>query len=141
MDCQEGEAKTSLEGFIPAIREWASKYCTKEEAINSKNSKGGSFSAGSRQKKYKVQICKVLEIEENILSLMYGLKGMGSSKPELQLTSLGNIDLSVEALIQNEKGYEERCTVPLELKTGNKQVQHEAQVVLYGLLMSDRYSM
>ena len=72
MDCQESEAKTNLEGFIPAIREWASKYCIKEDA---KNYKGGSFSAGSRQKKYKVQICRVLEIEENILSLMYGLKG------------------------------------------------------------------
>lgn len=48
--------------------------------------------------------------------------------------------MSVEALIQNEQGHEERCTVPLELKTGNKQVQHEAQVVLYGLLMGDRYS-
>lgn len=61
-------------------------------------------------------------------------------KSPLSDLELGNIDLSVEALIQNEKGFEERCTVPLELKTGNKQVQHEAQVVLYGLLMGDRYS-
>lgn len=79
MDCQESDAKKTLEGYIPAITEWAHKYCAKVDANNNngngKNSRGGSFSAGSRQKKYKVQICKVLEIEENILSLMYGLKG------------------------------------------------------------------
>jgi hypothetical protein len=65
-----------LESYIPAIIEWANKYCVKVNAAQSKNPRGGSFSAGSRQKKYKVQISKVLEIEENILSLMYGLKGL-----------------------------------------------------------------
>lgn len=76
MDCQESEAKKTLEGYIPAIMEWAKKYCVKVNANENEKNRGGSFSAGSRQKKYKVQICKVLEIEENILSLMYGLKGM-----------------------------------------------------------------
>ncbi|KAF9939937.1 Tripartite DNA replication factor [Mortierella alpina] len=79
-------------------------------------------------------INKILDIEENIWSPMFGLKG--------------KIDASVQVIVKTSKknegaeGVETRIlTVPFELKTGKKSnvVSHRAQTMLYTLLMTDRY--
>ncbi|KAF9574864.1 Tripartite DNA replication factor [Mortierella alpina] len=79
-------------------------------------------------------INKILDIEENIWSPMFGLKG--------------KIDASVQVLVKTSKknggaaDVETRTlTVPFELKTGKRSnvVSHRAQTMLYTLLMTDRY--
>ncbi|KAF9280610.1 Tripartite DNA replication factor [Mortierella alpina] len=79
-------------------------------------------------------INKILDIEENIWSPMFGLKG--------------KIDASVQVVVNTARknggaeAVETRTlTVPFELKTGKKSnvVSHRAQTMLYTLLMTDRY--
>ena len=73
-----------------------------------------------------MSINKVLDVEEHIWSLMYGLKG--------------NMDATVQVCMQDDEG-ERTLTVPLELKTGknSSNPSHRAQTALYTLLLSDRY--
>uniref|UniRef100_A0A0L8G6D6 DNA helicase n=1 Tax=Octopus bimaculoides TaxID=37653 RepID=A0A0L8G6D6_OCTBM len=67
-------------------------------------------------------VTSVCDIEENIWSPRFGLKG--------------KIDLTVEIKTHNLK----RKVVPLELKTGNPSfsAEHKGQVTLYTMMMSDR---
>ncbi|KAJ1927120.1 DNA replication endonuclease-helicase Dna2 [Tieghemiomyces parasiticus] len=80
-----------------------------------------------------VAIQRVLDIEENIWSPMYGLKG--------------KIDVSVQAVVREPRangGTRTRTLVlPLELKTSksSRVTAHRAQVALYTLLMADRYDL
>ena len=68
------------------------------------------------------KIDSVLQAEENIWSPQFGLKG--------------KVDLSVNLLVEQGS----LCPAALELKTGRKNPQeHQAQVMLYSLLMSQRY--
>jgi hypothetical protein len=57
------------------------------------------------------------------------------------LWPLGKIDASVEMKV-DRSGRAEHLALPLELKTGKLSpynIGHQAQVILYTLLMSDRY--
>jgi len=84
---------------------------------------------------YDVTIAKSLEIEEHIWSLMYGLKG--------------KIDVTLEASVKHSKpppgpagqtvASPQIIDLPLELKSGKRYVAHEVQLIVYALLMSDRY--
>ncbi|KAH9822500.1 DNA replication factor Dna2-domain-containing protein [Melampsora americana] len=88
----------------------------------------------------KISLTSIRDIEEEIWSPKYGLKG--------------KIDATVEAAIieepmkvgffSNRKEFvTQDCDVfPLEIKTGRKPngVEHTAQTMLYTLLMSDRYN-
>ncbi|QCD95507.1 DNA replication ATP-dependent helicase Dna2 [Vigna unguiculata] len=73
---------------------------------------------------------EVIDIEEMVWAPKYGLKGM--------------IDASVRVKIESQKGEQEEKIMPVEFKSGktpNSQssVEHSAQVILYTLLMSERY--
>ena len=83
-------------------------------------------------------VAEVLDLEEDIWSPTYGLKG--------------KVDASITAVIENHQSpYENRGQVkkttssgpmPLEIKTGNPQnrnIEYRAQTMLYTLLMSERY--
>ena len=73
----------------------------------------------------RMSISKLLDVEENIWSPKFGLKGM--------------IDATVQITLQNEMD-DKRLTVPLEVKTGkNPTTAHRAQTALYTVLCSDRY--
>ncbi|EGF98352.1 uncharacterized protein MELLADRAFT_113623 [Melampsora larici-populina 98AG31] len=87
----------------------------------------------------KISLTAIHDIEEEIWSPKYGLKG--------------KIDATVEAAIIeepkkvgfffNKELFTQECNVfPLEIKTGRKPngVEHTAQTMLYTLLMSDRYN-
>lgn len=68
-----------------------------------------------------LSISGVLDIEENIWSPIYGLKGF--------------LDATVEAHVENSY-----ALVPLEVKTGkHRSLSHETQGLLYTLLLHDRY--
>ena len=83
-------------------------------------------------------VAQVLDLEEDIWSPTYGLKG--------------KVDASITAVIENHQSpYNNRGPVkktttsgpmPLEIKTGNpgsRMIQYRAQTMLYTLLMSERY--
>ena len=85
-----------------------------------------------------VAISQVLDIEEEISSPAYGLKG--------------KLDASVTAVIENQeapisgRGPVKKTTfsgpMPFEIKTGDQNhrgIQYRAQTMLYSLLMSERY--
>ena len=71
-------------------------------------------------------LSKILDLEENIWSTMFGLKG--------------KVDATV--ILKSKKGtsYESLIT-PFELKTGQSttSVNHRAQTLLYTLMLNDRY--
>ncbi len=70
-------------------------------------------------------VSKLLDVEEHVWSPMYGLKG--------------NVDATVEVVMRDGKD-RKTLTVPFEVKTGkNVNSSHQAQTVLYNLLLSDRY--
>lgn len=74
-----------------------------------------------------LSINKILDIEENIWSPTFGLKG--------------KIDATVQVVLRGGRNDGATLTVPLELKTGKKSkvMSHRAQTMLYTLLMTDRY--
>ncbi|PWN96830.1 Dna2-domain-containing protein [Tilletiopsis washingtonensis] len=74
----------------------------------------------------RVRVKRVLEVEEDIWSPMYGLKGF--------------VDVSVEVeSLATPASY--TSVMPLELKTGRAfaMLEHRAQTMLYMLMMSERY--
>lgn len=83
-------------------------------------------------------IAQVLDVEEDIWSPTYGLKG--------------KVDASITAVVENQQApYNNRGQVkkstfsgpmPLEIKTGDpgkRNIEYRAQTMLYTLLMSERY--
>ncbi|KAI1307389.1 Tripartite DNA replication factor [Mortierella claussenii] len=136
-------AKEKLEELIPACQEFARKYLRAEPCLEGhmtdamENTTGGDYAL--------LSVNKILDIEENIWSPMFGLKG--------------KIDASIQVKVQTfKKGGKPgttmtnrtmtttptttmTLTVPFELKTGKKSnvISHRAQTMLYTLLMTDRY--
>lgn len=84
---------------------------------------------GNNSQKASVSLTKLLDIEEEIWSPKYGIKG--------------KIDATVQARITESGGSSRHVTFPLEIKTGRSTTapSHRAQTSLYTLLMSDRYGM
>ncbi|XP_043718430.1 DNA replication ATP-dependent helicase/nuclease JHS1 isoform X4 [Telopea speciosissima] len=85
---------------------------------------------GSNGGEKKVTISEIIDIEEMAWAPRYGLKGM--------------IDASVRVKIDSETSGAEEKIMPLEFKTGKgttgqSAMEHCAQVILYTLLMSERY--
>ncbi|MCO5599936.1 hypothetical protein L7F22_054043 [Adiantum nelumboides] len=87
-----------------------------------------------------VRVVEIHDVEEDIWSPMYGLKGFVDVSVEVQITERGSDGKNVP------KGAIP-CTstttsmMPLELKTGRSinMIEHRAQTMLYTLMMSDRY--
>lgn len=116
------EALDELYGRIPALQEWKRLYYASKPSHYSSVSvhRGGAI-------KPLMSISKVVDIEEEIWSPMFGIKG--------------NIDATVQAtvLTATSAGV---YLAPFELKTSKNttQMQHRAQSLLYTLLLSDRYN-
>ncbi|KAH8922045.1 Dna2-domain-containing protein, partial [Atractiella rhizophila] len=82
----------------------------------------GRMVDGRATREEKLKIERVFDVEEDVWSPKWGLKG--------------KIDASVKADVQGTK-----MTLPLEIKTGKSEggLEHRAQTMLYTLLMSERY--
>ncbi|KAI8599104.1 DNA replication factor Dna2-domain-containing protein [Dissophora ornata] len=105
-------ARESLSQLIPSCQDWASRYLRASPLC----------------------VNKILDIEENIWSPMFGLKGKIDATLQVVLgTSKKNAGSSPTD--------SRTLTVPFELKTGKKSnvISHRAQTMLYTLLMTDRY--
>lgn len=112
------DAREHLSSKMPEVRGWAAKFV-------SSYPRPDALAQGRNNEKTRVCISKLLDIEEHVWSPLYGLKG--------------NIDATIQVTVKNPN--EERTlTVPFEVKTGkNVSENHQAQTMLYNLLLSDRY--
>ncbi|GAO46682.1 hypothetical protein G7K_0906-t1 [Saitoella complicata NRRL Y-17804] len=116
-------ARVYLQEKCRLIQGWAQTYMAPEPKTYSHV----TDHRAKDDKKPRVCINKVLDIEEHIWSPRYGLKG--------------NIDATVQIGIEQHGEKRKTLTVPFELKTGknSKVTSHRAQTMLYTLMMSDRY--
>ena len=114
-----GKALEHLRSKMPELSSWAQAFVKvkpgPDAVVEDRNGK-----------KIRMSITKLLDVEEHVWSPTYGLKG--------------NIDATVQAIMQDEEG-ERALTVPFEVKTGRNtsSTSHRAQTALYTLLLSDRY--
>lgn len=112
------DAREHLSSKMPEVRGWAERFI-------SSFPRPDAIAQGRNNEKTSVCVSKLLDIEEHVWSPLYGLKG--------------NIDATIQVSIRNSQ--EKRTlTVPFEVKTGkNVSENHQAQTMLYNLLLSDRY--
>ncbi|XP_020229292.1 DNA replication ATP-dependent helicase/nuclease DNA2 isoform X2 [Cajanus cajan] len=120
----ENDVRKTLSDAIPRILSWIMQFKNIEEREDPSVNFG--FDDGPKN----VSISEVIDIEEMAWTPKYGLKGM--------------IDASVRVKIQSQTDEPQEKIMPIEFKTGktpNNQssVEHRAQVMLYTLLMSERY--
>lgn len=106
----------------------------------------------------KVRIRRILDVEEEIWSPAFGLKGKVDVSVECDILEGSDASSSRQATTSAKQAFargEQQCAeaedqshrvtmsvVPLELKTGRAEVvstEHRAQTMLYTLMMSDRY--
>ncbi|KXX75824.1 DNA replication ATP-dependent helicase/nuclease DNA2 [Madurella mycetomatis] len=112
------DARSHVMSKMPELKSWA-------QAFVSASPKPNAFVHGKNGEKVNMCVGKLLDVEEHVWSPMYGLKG--------------NIDATVQVTMQDGKTTK-TLTVPFEVKTGkNATTNHQAQTVLYNLLLSDRY--
>ena len=112
------EARKHLLSKMPELRSWAETFVAASPRPN-------AFVQGKNGERVNMCVSKLLDVEEHVWSPVYGLKG--------------NIDATVQVTMREGNG-SRTLTVPFEVKTGkNATANHQAQTVLYNLLLSDRY--
>ncbi|XP_065859442.1 DNA replication ATP-dependent helicase/nuclease JHS1 [Euphorbia lathyris] len=120
----ENDVLKDLVEAIPRILNWLMQF------KSSQDSKGQTVDFGSHDGLKKLKISEVIDIEDMAWAPKYGLKGMVDASIRVKVESTG--DDTVEKI------------VPLEFKSGKvpkgqSSMEHSAQVILYTLLMSERY--
>uniref|UniRef100_A0A7N0U5B7 DNA replication ATP-dependent helicase/nuclease n=1 Tax=Kalanchoe fedtschenkoi TaxID=63787 RepID=A0A7N0U5B7_KALFE len=116
--------KTLIEA-VPKMFRWIADF-RDSQGLNASDNVDFGSNGGLK----KVTVTKVLDIEEMAWAPKYGLKGM--------------IDASLHVKVQSNSIELNEKIVPLEFKTGKgttgqTAMEHSAQVILYTLLMSERY--
>jgi len=112
------DARSYLMSKMPEMQSWAQTFV-------SATPKPNALVQGRNGERVNMCVSKLLDVEEHVWSPMYGLKG--------------NIDATVQVTMRDGKTWR-TLTVPFEVKTGkNATANHQAQTVLYNLLLSDRY--
>ncbi|XP_004470579.2 DNA replication ATP-dependent helicase/nuclease DNA2 [Dasypus novemcinctus] len=126
LNLNQDEIKQEVEEYLPSFSKWAGDFMQKcastdfpqmQLSLPSDDSKNNSA--------YNMEVIKTLDIEENIWSPRFGLKG--------------KIDVTVGVRIH--RGCKTKYKImPLELKTGKESnsIEHRSQVVLYTLLSQER---
>ncbi|KAJ1729334.1 DNA replication endonuclease-helicase Dna2, partial [Coemansia biformis] len=123
----EESAYQQMMEVVPMYQEWARLYMhatARADAPYKVHRGGTSGGAANGADELAVAISSILNIEENVWSPKFGLKG--------------KVDMTVVARYTDQSS----LVVPFELKTGRntENTQHRAQLVLYTLLLADRYS-
>ncbi|TKS69946.1 ATP-dependent helicase/nuclease DNA2 DNA replication [Collichthys lucidus] len=122
------EMKQELHDYLPSLELWAREYLSSPtpKAISLK------VPSNSRAPSPVVTVTELADIEENVWSPRFGLKG--------------KIDVTARVRIQRPRNGGHRTTeertVPLELKTGKESnsIEHRSQVILYTLMSLERYN-
>uniref|UniRef100_A0A3P8SA22 DNA replication ATP-dependent helicase/nuclease DNA2 n=1 Tax=Amphiprion percula TaxID=161767 RepID=A0A3P8SA22_AMPPE len=118
------EMKQELHNYLPSLQHWANEY------LNSSTPK--AISLKMYDSATVVTVTELADIEENVWSPRFGLKG--------------KIDVTARVRIQNPRNGSHRIPeekiVPLELKTGKESnsIEHRSQVILYTLMSLERYN-
>ncbi|KAM7277423.1 hypothetical protein ACFE04_019289 [Oxalis oulophora] len=122
----ENDIHKTLIDAVPKLCKWITTF---------RNPRGASTTVefgpkGSSADIQKVNVSEVIDIEEMVWTQKYGLKGM--------------IDASCRVKIETKGNKVVETIMPLEFKTGKApheqtSTEHTAQVILYTLLMSERY--
>ncbi|CAH8383900.1 unnamed protein product [Eruca vesicaria subsp. sativa] len=120
----ERDVKVTLHEAIPKMLNWILHF------RDSKDSTVSNVDFGSTNGKRMVKISEVIDIEEMSWAPKYGLKGM--------------VDASVRVIVGSDMNTANEKIMPLEFKSGKApngqaSMEHCAQVILYTLLMSERY--
>ncbi|CAG5133176.1 unnamed protein product [Candidula unifasciata] len=112
---QDGSVMEEIGQYIPSLISWLTKHTP-----------APGQAGRARLKESDVLIQEIHDIEENIWSPRFGLKG--------------KIDVTVKARLRKPNNVEEVKILPLELKTGKASFSHEhnGQVMLYSMMSSDR---
>lgn len=117
----ESEVRTLCEEHLPYIKTWFD--CHYKEVPDHRS----MIKINNTKKRVKFSASNIVDVEESILSHVYGLRGY--------------IDVTIEAHLKNATE-DRKLVVPLELKSGGwANVSHEAQASFYTLMMRDRYEM
>uniref|UniRef100_A0A665UB13 DNA replication ATP-dependent helicase/nuclease n=1 Tax=Echeneis naucrates TaxID=173247 RepID=A0A665UB13_ECHNA len=115
------EMKQELHDYLPSLEHWAKEYLSTPtpKPINQDSSAV-------------ITVTELADIEENVWSPRFGLKG--------------KIDVTAQVQIQRPRNGSHRSpeqkTLPLELKTGRESnsIEHRSQVILYTLMSMERYN-
>ncbi|XP_026234301.1 DNA replication ATP-dependent helicase/nuclease DNA2 [Anabas testudineus] len=127
------EMKQELHDYLPSLEYWAKEHLNSptQKAISLKNPANNR--APSRcQDSATVKVIELADIEENVWSPRFGLKG--------------KIDVTARVQIHRPQNGSRRTleekTLPLELKTGRESnsIEHRSQVILYTLMSMERYN-
>nr|XP_020445477.1 DNA replication ATP-dependent helicase/nuclease DNA2 isoform X2 [Monopterus albus] len=130
----EEEMRQGLHDYLPSLEYWAKEYLSSAtpKPISLKIPSNGSGSSKCQDTAAVVTVTELADIEENVWSPRFGLKG--------------KIDVTARVQIQRPRNGSRRSleekTVPLELKTGRESnsIEHRSQVILYTLMSMDRYN-
>lgn len=114
------KVRTEIQNQLPYLETWFKTYFKKPLSSHT------SIPTNHGNQKVMFAVNKALDIEENIWSPMFGLKG--------------KVDVTLEAQLfdQTTNG---KYLLPMEIKTGREYISHHAQSSLYSLLFKDRYDM
>ncbi|XP_058484669.1 DNA replication ATP-dependent helicase/nuclease DNA2 [Solea solea] len=131
----QDEMKQELYDYLPSLEHWSKEYLNgpTPKSISLKIPSSGRVPSRDQNSATVVTVTELADIEENVWSPRFGLKG--------------KIDVTARVRIQaprngrNHRAPEER-TLPLELKTGRESnsVEHRSQVILYTLMSMERYN-
>ncbi|KMS95822.1 hypothetical protein BVRB_004770 isoform B [Beta vulgaris subsp. vulgaris] len=121
---QENDMRETLNDAIPRICNWIALF------RDSQKPNAPTVDFGPNDGLMRVSICDVVDIEEMAWAPKYGLKGM--------------IDASLRVQIPSNRKEANEKIIPLEFKTGKATsgqslTEHSAQLILYTLLLSERY--
>lgn len=120
IDKDMDDVDQEVEKHFPYLQEWFDSYYKKTANTRSK------IEDCLERDLISFAVEDILDIEEEIRSPVFGLKGM--------------IDATIIASLQN-KSTNGKFLLPMEIKTGREHVSHSAQASLYALLFKDRYDM
>ncbi|XP_023137538.2 DNA replication ATP-dependent helicase/nuclease DNA2 isoform X2 [Amphiprion ocellaris] len=128
------EMKQELHNYLPSLQHWANEYLNSStpKAISLKIHSNSRAPSSCQDSATVVTVTDLADIEENVWSPRFGLKG--------------KIDVTARVRIQSPRNgghrIPEEKIVPLELKTGKESnsIEHRSQVILYTLMSLERYN-
>nr|XP_042712882.1 DNA replication ATP-dependent helicase/nuclease DNA2 isoform X3 [Chrysemys picta bellii] len=126
LNLKQEEIMQEIEEYLPSISKWAEDFMHKPSQANHNKMQLKLPSEGKIEDlSCNIEVTEFLDIEENIWSPRFGLKG--------------KIDVTVGVKIHRKSGTQYKI-MPLELKTGKESnsIEHRSQVVLYTLLNQER---
>ncbi|CAM5128840.1 unnamed protein product [Eretmochelys imbricata] len=126
LNLKQEEIMQEIEEYLPSISKWAEDFMHKPSQANHNKMQIKLPSDGKIEDlSCNIEVAEFLDIEENIWSPRFGLKG--------------KIDVTVGVKIHRKSGTQYKI-MPLELKTGKESnsIEHRSQVILYTLLNQER---